>query len=131
MYPGDLDTGAAAVARIELRDPARAVADARRMIDEERAAPGRWGCGIPNSKLPDSLKWPARDDRRDPMRPLEACVEADHVDLIVGKHTDGRVGFRIWSADAKTVHADKPTRYQDVFFYLYDVEAAASPQNVR
>jgi hypothetical protein len=125
------DTRAQALGSLRLSAPARSVADARRLIEEERKTPGRHGCRIPPQKLPESLRWPASPpDPRDPLRPIWGCVEHDHLDLVTFRNPDGPSGFRIWSADAKRRHADEPTRYPEIFYYSYNDDFPESPDNI-
>lgn len=100
---------------IRIADPARAVADARRMM---RQGPPSY---VKPEDLPESLRlaglrW--------------GLVAHDHVSLVLGATPDYQAGARIWSVDAPGTHGDQRTKYKDVFFYIFDKERPESPTNV-
>ncbi len=107
---------------IVLGDPALAVSEARRMIAEKQADPGLYSNWINPQDLPASLR----------LAGLKcAIVHKDHVDLLIVRIPDWWAGARIWSANSTTRHADKPTLYQDVFFFTYSNDSPDSPENIR
>jgi hypothetical protein len=106
---------------IKFNDPARAVIDARQLIKEQNSNPNRTKVAWGPDELPESLGISGL---------RYALVHDDHIDLILAKHPDGHLGARIWSLEAKREHMDKPTKYQDIFFYLYDNDSPESPRNI-
>lgn len=100
---------------IRIADPARAVEDARRMMQQGPPA------SLKPEELPESLRLPGL---------RWALVAHDHVSLVLGASPDHQAGARIWSIDARPTHGDQPTKYKDVFFYVFDKERPESPTNV-
>ena len=85
---------------IHIADPTRAVADARRLMQQGGEAPRR------SDELPESLTLPGLKF---------AAVFPDHVSLVLRQELDWVAGVRIWSADSTRKHSDTPTGYKDVF----------------
>jgi hypothetical protein len=104
---------------IKLSEATRGVADARKLIAEQRANPSK--PILQGDEVPESLRFPAL---------RWVIIETDHVDLVVYHDPDVTRGARIWSLDAKRQHEDKPTRYPDVYFYDYNNDAPQSPDNL-
>ncbi len=107
---------------VRVNNPALAVQDARELI-------GRFGPSVAAEKkvkrlrpeeLPQSLRIPW-------LRSAQVCP--DHINLILGHNPDWTIGARIWSADATTKHADKPTAYRDIYFFDYTNDLPVSPDN--
>lgn len=86
---------------VKVGDPARAVADARRLVLGQRANPDRDRILREPNELPESLRLPGL---------RYAFVRDDHVDLVPARNPDWNIGARIRSADVKRKHADQPTR---------------------
>ncbi len=107
---------------IKITDPARAVADARRLIAEQKANPDADRMLREPYELPESLRLPGL---------RYALVHEDHVDLVLARNPDWNIGARIWSADARRTHSDQPTQYPEVFFFTYTNDAEESPENIR
>jgi len=107
---------------VRIADPLHAVADARRLIAEQRAHPDRDRVLRQPAELPESLRLPGLK---------YSFVHEDHLDLVLARNPDWNVGARIWSADAKRGHADQPTNYPQVFFYRYTDDAEESAENIR
>ena len=102
-----------------LSDPARAVADARKLIQSSAREDGEvW---IEPQDLPPSLRM---------RQVVRAQVHRDHLDLVTASHPDGTLGFRIWAADATRPHKERPTKYRDITWYFYNNDAAAAPDNI-
>jgi len=105
-----------------LSSPEKTVADARSLIAEFRVKKKQdenyWS--LPLESIPESLRIPK-------MRGVE--VLEDHVNLVMASHPDGMLGARIWSTDTSYVHEDKPTKYTDVFYFLYNNDFPDSPSN--
>ena len=106
---------------VMIADPARAVADVRRLVTEQSGKPSRNRMLLEPSELPESLRLPGL---------RYAYVHHDHVDLILARNPDWDSGARIWSADAKRKHADEPTNYPEVYFYRYTNDAEESENNI-
>lgn len=106
---------------IKIADPARAVADARRIIETQRKTQTHYPVLIENDDLPESLKLPGL---------RYAAVYEDHIGLVLARNPDWRIGARIWSADSKRKHADTQTKYPEVFFYRYYNDDPESPENI-
>ena len=107
---------------VKVEDPGRAVADARRLITEQRGNPERDRTVFEPGEMPESLRLPGLK---------YSFVHEDHVDLILARNPDWNIGARIWSADARRKHADQPTKYPEVFFYRYTNDAEESENNIR
>lgn len=103
---------------LDLSNPAQTVADARRLIASAKGD-DRW---IQRQDVPPSLRIPQL---------VGLQVHEDHVDLVTVSHPDGTLGFRIWSADAKRPRKERPTKYADIFHYLYSNDSPAAPDNIR
>lgn len=106
---------------IKIADSARAVTDARRLIEVQRANPETNPALLEIGDLPDSLRLPGL---------RYALVYDDHLDLILARNPDWKIGARIWSADSKRKHAYTPTKYPEVFFYRYNNDDPESPENI-
>jgi hypothetical protein len=104
---------------VRLADPKGAVADARKLIAEEREKPNK--PLRPPDELPLSLRFPGL---------RWAVIESDHIDLVMYHDPDVTSGARIWSIDTKREHKDEPTRYPDVYFFDYNNDAPKSPDNL-
>lgn len=106
---------------VKLKDAARAVADARRLIAEQRGRPLRERPPLSAGELPESLRLPGL---------RYAFVHEDHVDLVLARNPDWNIGARVWAADAKRKHGDRPTKYPEVFFFRYTNDAGESEDNI-
>jgi hypothetical protein len=106
---------------VSFQDPARAVVDARRMIEEKRADPEAHPGWIEPGELPVSLRIQGLN---------YAVVHEDHVDLVLVRSPDWEAGARIWSTDARRRHADRPTEYPDIFFFEYSEDLPEAPDNM-
>src|SRR5688572_21389304 len=82
---------------VRVADPTRAVADARKLITEEREKPAK-PMRAPG-KMPETLRLPGL---------FWAAIEKDHVDLVLYHDPDVTRGARIWSLDATREHKDAP-----------------------
>ncbi len=102
--------------RITLDDPARAVADARKLIEVS----GEQKLLGPND-LPESLRLPGL---------LGAQAHGDHLDLINYRDPDGHAGFRVWAAGSSCRREEKATRYPDVFIYSWTNDRPEAPDNM-
>ncbi|HEX7313115.1 MAG TPA: hypothetical protein VF297_04310 [Pyrinomonadaceae bacterium] len=107
---------------VQLADPARAVADARRLIAEQGTSPDSDKALREPGELPESLRLPGL---------RYSFVHEDHLDLVLARNPDWNIGARIWSADASRRHADQPTKYPEVFFFRYTNDAEESAANIR
>ncbi|MBI3985325.1 MAG: hypothetical protein HY343_00245 [Lentisphaerae bacterium] len=107
---------------IVLAQPDRAVAEARRLIEEKRADPKLYPNWIEPHQLPEALRFPKLKC---------GIVHEDHMDLLIQRMPDWWVGARIWSANATRAHADAPTAYSNVFFFTYTNDEPDSPSNIR
>lgn len=104
---------------VKVANPTRAVADARKLIAEEREKPAR--PIRPPDETPESLRIPGL---------RWAIIEKDHVDLVLYHDPDVTRGARVWSLDATREHKDAPTKYPDIYFYDYNNDAPQAPDNI-
>jgi len=104
---------------IKVADPTRTVADARRLIDEERAKPSKPGRAP--EEVPESLRIPG-------LRWVD--IWDDHVNLILYHDPMETRGARIWSLDNKRGHKDTPTKYPDIYFFHYEKDEPKGPDNI-
>jgi hypothetical protein len=104
---------------ITVADPIRAVADARKLISEERAKPSR-PMRAPE-ELPESLRIPGL---------RYADIHDDHINLVLYHDPMDTRGARIWSLDTKREHKDTPTKYPDVYFFDYNKDAPRAADNI-
>lgn len=105
---------------IEVSDPAQAVRDARALIADRNANPGKYGPFTEPEALPPSLR----------LRKLRyAKVHTDHLDLVLARNPDWSKGARIWSTKHRP-HRDKATRYPEIYFFRYTNDAPASLDNI-
>src|SRR4030095_3988208 len=104
---------------VKVADPTRAVADARKLISEEREKPSR-PMRAPE-ELPDSLRIPGL---------RYADIYDDHINLVLYHDPMDTRGARIWSLDTKREHKDTPTKYPDVYFFDYNKDAPKAPDNI-
>jgi hypothetical protein len=109
---------------IVVADPARAVADARKLIQDTRKMGREKNEGfryLDVSELPASLRIPD----------LRYCrVAEDRLALILARNPDNDIGARIWSADSARDHRDQKTRYPEIFFFHYNNDTPESPDNI-
>jgi hypothetical protein len=59
----------------------------------------------------------------------EVYVGPDHLDVVLIRHTDGHAGARVWSHKSRP-HLDSPTRYKDIYSFIYDKERPTSADNI-
>jgi hypothetical protein len=104
---------------IKVADSTRAVADARKLIAEEREKPSK-PMRAPE-ELPESLRIPGL---------RYADIHDDHVNLVLYHDPMVTRGARIWSLDTKREHRDTPTKYPDVYFFDYTKDAPKAPDNI-
>jgi hypothetical protein len=104
---------------IKVADSTRAVADARKLIAEEREKSTR-PMRAP-AELPESLRIPGL---------RYADIHDDHINLVLYHDPMVTRGARIWSLDSKREHKDTPTKYADVYFFDYNHDAPKSPDNI-
>ena len=104
---------------IKLNDPARAVADARKLIADERENPSR-PMRAPD-ELPESLRIPGL---------RWADIWEDHINLVMYHDPMVTRGARIWSLNSTRGHKDTPTKYPDVYFFDYNQDAPRAPDNL-
>ena len=104
---------------IKLNDSARAVADARKLIADERQNPSR-PMRSPN-ELPESLRIPGL---------RWADIWEDHINLVMYHDPMVTRGARIWSVNSTREHKDTPTKYPDVYFFDYNQDAPKAPDNL-
>jgi hypothetical protein len=107
-------------ADIQVDDPKGAVLEARRLIDDQRRRGIESAEWIEPATLPVALRI---------ARLRYANVHPDHVDLVLARNPDWRIGARVW-ASGVSPRGDSPTRYQDIFFYRYTNDAPVSSTNV-
>jgi len=101
-------------------NPAEAVQDARRMIAEQQADPEKHKGWLTDAQLPASLR----------VRGLRfASVHGDHLDLVLARNPDFKIGGRIW-ATVHRKHQDLPTKYAEIFFYDYNNDLPETPTNI-
>jgi hypothetical protein len=55
-----------------------------------------------------------------------ARVETDHLDVVLAQQRDGDFGARVW-AITRRPQGDEPTRYADIYFYVYTYDERESP----
>jgi len=106
---------------IRLENPARAVRDARALIEDRAKHRDRYGPYTEPESLPESLRI---------SHLLYAKVHDDHVDLVIARNPDWSTGARIWSARSRP-HRDEVTRYPDVYFFRYTHELPETPENIQ
>jgi hypothetical protein len=106
---------------IKVAHPAQAVRDARELITEYRQNPGQKPPLREPKDLPESLRLPNL---------RYAIIRDDHLNLVLSRDPDVNLGARIWSADSKREHHDRPTSYPDIFFYSYNNDYAETPDNI-
>ena len=104
---------------IKVADSMRTVADARKLIAEEREKPSK-PMRAPD-ELPESLRIPGL---------RYADIHDDHVNLVLYHDPMVTRGARIWSSDTKRQHRDTPTKYPDVYFFDYTKDAPKAPDNI-
>ena|ERR1041385_5586045 len=105
---------------IQIKDPERAVHDARALIADRTKHPDKYGPFTEPDSLPPSLR----------IANLRyAKVHDDHVDLVVARNPDWSMGARIWSVQHRP-HRDRPTRYAGVYFFRYTHELPESAENI-
>jgi hypothetical protein len=109
------------------------VRQARVLIEGKRLDPTKHAAWIDDAGLPASLRiqkvdlpWFARIAAQASVR--QAVVHSDHLDLVLVRHPDGHGGARVWAARHRP-HADKPTRYADIYFYISN-DHPESPDNI-
>ncbi len=57
-----------------------------------------------------------------------ARVETDHLDVVLAQHRDGGdFGARVWAITHRPSQDDQPTRYADIYFYVYTYDERESP----
>lgn len=109
---------------IRVENPQQAVSDARRLIEESRKLDKElepYPKYIPVSELPESLR----------ISGLEfAHVYEDHLELVLARNPDWKLGVRIWSTDLTRQHADQKTKYADIYFFNYNKELPEAPDNI-
>ncbi len=105
----------------ELQDPAGVVAAAHQLLDEQRRDRSKYQEWLQGEDIPDPIRIPNLQ---------YVYVHGDHVDLAIQHTPDGPLGFRVWSADAKRPHADRPTRYPGIFKLAYTNDLPESPDNL-
>ena len=59
----------------------------------------------------------------------EVTVASDHLDVVLRRHPDGYGGARVWAAGSGP-HRDTRTRYEDIYFFLYDKERPVDQENI-
>ncbi len=104
---------------IRVADPARTVADARKLIEQERAKPSK--PMLRPEEAPDSLRIPG-------LRWVD--ILDDHINLVLYHDPMQTRGARIWSLDSKREHKDTPTKYPDIYFFDYTKDAPHGPDNI-
>ena len=108
---------------IRVLNPNQAVSDARELILETRKL-DKGSFDYPRmlkiSELPESLRIP---------RVLHCFVYDDHLELVLARNPDIEIGARIWSADSTKKHTDKPTKYPEIFFFIYNNDLPESQDN--
>ena len=55
-----------------------------------------------------------------------ARVETDHLDVVLAQQRDGDFGARVWAITHRP-QAAEPTRYADIYFYVYTYDERESP----
>jgi hypothetical protein len=105
----------------ELANPAALVAEARRLLEHQRLEPKRYEDWLLDEAIPAALRFPEL---------AYVNVHGDHVDLVTLRSPDGPMGLRIWAANATRPHADRPTRYPDIFRFSYTNDVPESPENL-
>ncbi|MEO6119451.1 MAG: hypothetical protein ABIP12_02085 [Terriglobales bacterium] len=106
---------------IVVADPAAAIADAQKMIAEKKGNPDKYRDNIPPADLPKSLQIPGL---------FYAQVYDDHMNLIVARQPDWKIGARIWATGSTRAHSDRPTKYPGIMFFRYTHDAPDAPENL-
>ena len=106
---------------IKIADPVRALADARRIIADQRAKRANFPISLAPNDLPESLRIPGL---------RFSHVYSDHLELVLARNPDWEIGARIWSVDSTELHQDKTTKYPEVFYFVYDNDEPKSPTNI-
>ena len=106
---------------VVVADPAQAISDAHRLMEEKRNDPTKYQGWIKPPDLPPSLQIKGL---------IYAQVFDDHVNLVLARNPDWQTGGRIWKRDATRNHLDKPTKYPGITFFAYTNDLPAKPDNL-
>lgn len=107
-------------ADIRVSDPRSAVSAARQLIAAQRQRGVESTEFIEPQSLPEALRIAGL---------RYANIHPDHVDLVVARNPDWRIGARVWALGAAP-RSDTPTRYHDIFYYRYTNDAPVSDTNI-
>jgi len=107
---------------IVVANPAQMIADARRMINEKTNDPKAHKGWLYPATLSPSLKLPGL---------VYAEVFPDHMNFVVARNPDWQTGARVWGTNSVRQHADKKTRYPDIYFFSYTNDRPESPDNIK
>ena len=108
------------VGDVHVNDPHAAVAAARLLIERQRRMPEKYREMISPQELPAPLR----------IANLRyANVHPDHVDLVLARNPDWRLGARIWAIRHQP-HHDQATKFPEIFFYRYTNDAPVTIDNI-
>ncbi len=105
---------------VQFDDPAGAVGSAEGLVAQLHAKHEKYRENVAPQELPSALRIRGL---------LYANIHPDHVDLVLARNPDWRLGARIWAAQHQP-HKDIPTSYRDIWFYRYTNDAAVSIKNI-
>jgi hypothetical protein len=116
---------------IVVADPQAFVREAEALIQKRAARAGdqRDRDWIDEEHLPEALRIRKVAVPRFMASVREAQVEADHLDLVLFRHTDGYGGARVWAAKELSPR-DTKTQYRDIYLFNYSKELPTSPDNI-
>lgn len=116
---------------IVVADPQAFVREAQALIQKRAARAGDQGDHdrIDEEHLPAALRI-----RKVVVPPFMASVRetevaADHLDLVLFRHTDGYGGVRVWAAKERSLR-DTETQYKDIYLFSYSEELPTGPNNI-
>lgn len=100
--------------------PAAAIADAQRLIAEKQRDQ-KYRDYIKPAVLPRSLQLPGL---------IYAQVYDDHLNLILARQPDWKIGARIWAKESTRPNHDRPTKYPGIMFFRYTNDAPDAADNI-
>jgi hypothetical protein len=105
---------------VHFDDPVGAIRSAQGLVAQLQANAGKYRENVAPQDLPPALRIRGL---------LYANIHPDHVDLVLARNPDWRLGARIWAAQHQP-HHDVPTSYRDIWFYRYTNDAPVSTKNI-